>query len=247
MSESNHRHSQTSDAAPWAPARLRALLEQGLKPALLIAAALAILVLILRSSAPAVYSSTASLLVTSPQSGLQALGIIAPPPIDAGAYRTLIMHGPIVPRVLQQTGGPFTVAAQDALQDNLSVTVQGQQVSSLIQIEVKDADPARAARLANAIATAVVDWDRERARQSVTMGVTTQEETVWHLETQLQERLATGADTASIEQQLQVQRAALAASRDRLQTIAIVPAIEVLSEATPAAEPDSKLALPLAV
>src|SRR5690606_11374075 len=96
---------------PEPVARLVTLLRRGAKPALLLGLLAGLLVFAVRGLSPDVYSSTATLLLASPQQGLDNLGIVTPPPVDASAYRTLLLDGPLLGRVLEARGEPSDSAS----------------------------------------------------------------------------------------------------------------------------------------
>src|SRR5690606_7281041 len=87
-------------------ARLITLLRRGARPALLLRLLAGRLVFAYRGLSPDTYSSTVTLLLASPQQGLDNLRIVTPPPVDANAYRTLLIDGPLVEAVLDARGEP---------------------------------------------------------------------------------------------------------------------------------------------
>lgn len=184
--------------SPEPLARLITLLRRGAGPALLLGLLAAIIVFAARSFAPDTYSSTATLLLASPQQGLDNLGIVTPPAVDASAYRTLIRDGPLMERVLEQRGEATNTETTEVLRRNLRVTIDSQQISSVIRVTLTDRNALRAADIVNLLASATVDWDRERGRQGLTSGISSLERSVAQLQTQLAEQQAAGLDSSVI-------------------------------------------------
>lgn len=235
----------SASAEPWA--RALTLLRRGTRPALLLGILAAAVVFIMRLLSPAMYTATATLLLASPQQGLDSLGIVTPPAVDASAYRTLILDGPLLEQALLAQGEQVDSAAGAALRNQLRVNIQSQAISSVIRIEVADRNAVRAADMANFLASATVDWDRERGRQGLTSGISSLERSVARLSEQLQEQTALGQDTAVTSSLLIQQQNELAAARSRLEAIVVTPLIDVLRFAEPPAARDPSRAVPMAV
>lgn len=244
MTEDVHQTAEfTVPAAPEPTARLVTLLRRGARPALLLGLLAAVAVFLLRALAPATYTATATLLLASPQQGLDSLGIVTPPAVDASAYRTLIMDGPLLELALLERGEPADPTSTAQLRRQLAVQIQSQVISSVIRISVTDRDPGRAAALANYLAGATVDWDRERGRSGLSSGIASLERSVARLAQQLQEQTAAGQDTTVTSSLLNQQQAELAAARSRLEAIVVTPLIDVLRSAEAPAERDPSRAL----
>lgn len=221
-------------------ARFATLLRNGTGLALLLGLIAGIAVYMFRGDSPATYTATATLLLTSPQQGLDGLGIVTPAPVDASAYRTLILDGPLLERALVARGETATVANIDALRRNLRVSIDSQQVSSVIRIELTDLLPVRAADIANALASYTINWDRERGRQGLNSGITSLERSVQQLQNQLAAQQEAEADTTVTAALLAAQQTELEAARTRLDSIVVAPLIDVLSFAEPATEADDR-------
>lgn len=224
-------------------ARVAALIRRGATLALGLGLAAALLVFTVRSATPSTWTATATLLLASPQAGLESLGIVTPPPVDPNAYRTLILDGPVLGRVLEALGTPPTPQAERELREQVGVTVESQQISSIIRVDVRDRNNERAATIANLIAEDVLSWDRERGRQGLTAGIAALDLSVRQLEAQLAEQRAAGVSTELTQQLLTQQRAELAGARSLLETIVVAPLIDILRLAQPATEADARRAL----
>src|SRR5690625_3582161 len=85
-------------------ARALTLLLRGARPALLLGLLAATAVFLIRTLAPASFTATATLLLAAPQQRLDSLGIVTPSAVDASAYPTLLMDGPLLDRALIRPG-----------------------------------------------------------------------------------------------------------------------------------------------
>lgn len=230
-----------------AAARLFTLLRRGAWPALFAGLLIAAAVFATRAMAPAVYTATVALLLASPQQGLDSLGIVTPPPVDASAYRTLVLEGPVLEQVLISRGEAVDSAALTSQRDRVRVSIESQQISSVLRLQVTDADPVRAADVANLLASAVVDWDRERGRQGLASGIASLERSVLQLQSQADAQLAARQDATTTLALLTRQQDELAAARSRLAAIVVTPLIDVMRFAEAPGQPDDRRPLPFAV
>ena len=248
MNEPSRQYAEPETGqTPESLARLVTLLRRGARPALIFGLLAAAAVFAWRSLAGETYSATATLLLASPQQGLDSLGIVTPPAVDAGAYRTLILDGPLVEQTMQQRGEVVTIETARAVRDNLRVSIDSQQISSVLRITYSDPNALRAADTVNRLASATVDWDRERGRQGLTSGIGSLERSVQQLMAQLAEQEAAGADTSVTAALLAQQQNELAGARARLAVIVVTPLIDVLRFAEPATQPEPKRAVFFAV
>lgn len=138
-----------------------------------------------RQTAP-VYRGTVVLLASQSTSGYAGLGLVAPPPVDPSVYQTAVLEGPVAKEALTSLLGraPSPQRLAGFVQD-IHVAVQKQDVSSVLRIGVDSTDPAFAARAANAVANALVDWDIDRARQTVARTVDALRRSIADIDAQL--------------------------------------------------------------
>ena len=114
------------------------------------------------------YRATIVLIVSQPSSALATLGLVSPPPVDPGVFRTALLEGNIVrDALLRLTGQRPSDQDFEAFLRTLRVSIETRPVSSLIRLDVQHNDPSLAAELANTIAEELIIWDRERARRAV--------------------------------------------------------------------------------
>lgn len=182
------------------------------------------------------YSATVSLVSAQPRNAFGNLDLVTPPPVDPRAYQSALLEGAVVSNALTEVNG--REPSQQELVEfkrQLRVVIEDQQVSGLVRIEVRDEDPERAAEYANAIAFALVDWDRDRARQVVLGSIAALESSIADIDQQLAS--AAQSSDQSGAQLLQLQLATLreqrvrelTAARERGTTALPVSALQVLN------------------
>lgn len=209
----------------------------------LIAAALA--VVITRQMQP-VYRSTASLLASQPTSTFDAMDLIAPPTIDASVYQRALLDGPVIREaVLRVDGVELDERQLELFKEKVRVNVEEQRLSGVIKIDVGDHDPAAAATYANAIATSLIEWDRNRAKQLVDNGIIALENSIEALDDAIARTVADQDQAAAARQQaaiatLREQRVReLEAAQARSASALVVGVLQTLSTAQPATRPSS--------
>lgn len=213
---------------------------RGLVPALLVALVVAGAVYFLARNPAPVYQSVAILLATRPASGYGSTNVLAPPQVDPGIYRAAVLEGPLLGAALSQVlGGEVDARTLEAWHRDVKVRTEDSLVSSLVRIEVDDADPTLAARLANVLAEGLLAWDRNRVNENVAASVRALERAVVLLGVQLSAAEAAG-DDASV-QALRLAReqriADLNAARALSYSAAAIGLLEPFRTAMPASEP----------
>lgn len=160
---------------------------------------------------PPVYQASISLLAAQPPSSFGNLALVAPPQVNPAAFQSALLNGSVVRDALFKLEGVQpNEAALAAFKQKLRVSVQNQQVSSIVKIDVRDSNPQLAAGYANAIAGAIVAWDRDRARKLVESGISALEQSIADIDAQI-------ADSPTTGDQAEAQRrqALLATLRDQ--------------------------------
>jgi polysaccharide biosynthesis transport protein len=172
---------------------LRELLRFLLRGALLaavLAGVLGSVVYVSTASRPPVYRAEATLLVARTQSGVGQLGLstVTAPPIDLGAYRVALVSDTVLTAALVQMGVEEpTLGEVLALRGTAgSSTEAGVRDSSLLRVEARGPTPQVAAARANALASALVEWDRRRASDSINRVVATLEQQIAVLTEQIE-------------------------------------------------------------
>ncbi len=210
---------------------------RGLGLALAVAALAAVVAFAITREQRPVYRASAALLASQPGGSYGGTNVIAPPPVDASAYQAAILEGPVVADALAAVDGRVPgVRRLEAFKKSLRVTLDKQDLSSVIHISVDSTEPAYAARVANAIANGLIAWDRDRARATFARSVAALQQAVQQLDASL---AASGLDAAT-RRALQAQRAQraaeLEAAQSRSASSVFVGLLEPLAVAVPPTE-----------
>jgi len=161
-----------------------------------------------------VYEASSSLLASRAPSSFGNLALISPPPVDARVYQRAVLDGSVVPTALNTLNGSEPDAATlEAFMRNVSVTIENQDISSIIRIDVKNSDPIVAAAYANAISESLVTWDRGRAQAFVDSSIKALEDSIAEIDGQLLSATKSGDQASS--QSLQALAATMRAQRVR--------------------------------
>jgi capsular exopolysaccharide synthesis family protein len=176
----------SSHDMPISVAGIAEFIRRGLLLALLFAVVAAAAAFYLSSSVPPSYRARATLLVSQPSASYRDAGIITPPPIDPNIYRTAITAGPVLADVRSTLeSGDFSADVRSDLSQNIVVTTDSYEVSSLVHIDVVNASPEVAAEVANVVADALLRWDRNRISQNAEAVATALADEVTALDAQL--------------------------------------------------------------
>jgi len=198
---------------------------------------------LLTHNAPPVYQATVALLASSSSSGYSSLGLVTPPPVDPGVYQTAVLEGPVAREALAKVLGKAPSTAQlKSFDQSLHIDVQKQNISSIMRISVDSADPRFAADAANALSTSLINWDIDRARQTVARSIAALQQAISDIDAQLKSGTANGQPLSADRKQaltaLRQQRSQeLSAARARSEASVMVGLLEPLSTASVPTEP----------
>ena len=123
---------------------------------------------VLTSSIEPTYRAVATLVATHGAPATSAFGtvLVTAPSLDAGTYRTAILSRAVIePAIAVLAADGIDTGAR--LGGQLSVTTSGSGAATFIRLEVLATHPERAARIANAVSRAAVEWDVGRATRSL--------------------------------------------------------------------------------
>jgi Mrp family chromosome partitioning ATPase len=151
---------------------------RGLTYALPVAVLLAVLVYLFMSREEALYEATATLLATEPNRSLQNNALSAPA-IEASTYVTVVLSDPVLREALENQGlTNIDQATLSAFAKQVRTEILGSRndVSHLVQVSFSDSSPQGAADGANALAAALMNWDRRRASDALDLRVATLEQ-----------------------------------------------------------------------
>lgn len=189
-----------------------AFLRRGAAVVALVAVAAGAAAFLLSSRADPTYRATSALLAAQPTAGPGNVDLIQPAVVDPTVYRAALLEGSVVREVLERLEGRSRSDREmEAFLRRVRVTVEDHPfVSSIIRVQVDHTDPALAARLANGFADALIDWDRDRARQTVVRSVEAFQRAIADIDAEVARLAATGESTPE-------RQAALAALRSQRQ------------------------------
>lgn len=127
------------------------------------------------------YEARATVLAANSSPDVRSLGVITPtvPSLDVSAYRKAVSSGPVSLSAMQALGNnEQNTLAIEAFQKNVKIHTEAGNDSSLIDIIIRDASPQLAQNKANALANALVNWDRGRATLNLQRIISTLEQQV---------------------------------------------------------------------
>lgn len=180
---------------------LFALLRRGLGFAIAVAVVAGAATYLLSGRADPVYRARASLLVSQPNPELRSFGVslVTAPAVDVSAYRAAVSIAPVLDDAFTRLGTEGTPARREAFRARLRVRVEETRLSSLIHIELRGTDPARVTEETNAVATALIDWDRQRASENLRTIIATLESQIHAVDEQIRSLQTTGAAQTEID------------------------------------------------
>jgi len=210
-----------------------AFLRRGALLALFAAAVAGATAFLVTSNADPTYRASIALVASQPGSGFGTLDVVAPPPVDPAVYRSALMEGNIVGDALLRLNGQRPSERElELFLRTMRVSVENQQISSVIRIEIDHRDPVYAADAANAISDELIAWDRERARRTLTRGVEEIERAIRQIDAELTGELT--SDRRAALTSLRQQRAQeLSAAVSTASSAFVVGLLEPLRTASP--------------
>lgn len=143
---------------------------RGLILALLVGGAAAFVALQLSRREAPVYEAQATVLAaqTNPELRQFGLSLVTAPPLDVSAYRAAGMSDPVLAEALRRMGVESPTQSDiRSLRSRISVQAEETRSSSLIYVTGEGSTPGAAANRANAVANAMVNWDRSRASEDM--------------------------------------------------------------------------------
>lgn len=161
------------------PAVLRFLL-RGLRLALPLALLAGGLAFVLSRRASPVYEATATLLLTEPDRSLQSSSL-SPPALEPSNYLTVALSDEVLLDALAELQVPEPdEELLRAFRDGVLLSVPGSRndVSRLMRVSYRSSEPALAARGANALTAALMDWEAARGGESIDTRIQTLEQQV---------------------------------------------------------------------
>ena len=145
---------------------------RGLLPALLVAAAVGFAVYQLSQRQPQEFTATSVVLASQGQRTSDNT-LLYPPPLDASAYAAAVESDPVLEIALASLSDEeVRRATSTACAGDTRVQPEEDRNSSLLDIRVQSGTAEGAAARANALARAIVDWDKSRATSYIDQQIT---------------------------------------------------------------------------
>lgn len=220
---------------------LAALVKRGFLVAVLVALAAAAGTWFLSREQPSVYQASSTLILSQPNAELRSFGVslVTAPAIDANAYRAAALGTPVLREALGLLGNSDATAEQvAAFHKKITIRAQDNRISSLLYADVRDTNPVAASEAANAIATALLNWDAQRARRSLQTVIDTLEAQIVSLDSQVA-GLEDSADASSQRADLGVLRAQQLVQLNSARALlsSAVGSLEIMEPAWPPLKP----------
>ena len=158
------------------------IIRRGLALALVVAALMAVAAYFISERLEPTFETSATLLATQADSGLTSLNIpeTTAPPIDFDAYETIGESSSVRADAARLLGSETGL-------ENINVRVADLRISGFIYVDAEGSDPTAIASEANAVASALLTWDKSRARQGNNNYISTLEELIAGYNQQIEE------------------------------------------------------------
>ena len=146
------------------------ILQRGWWPALVAAAVLSVTTFFVSGARPNVYQAQATVVTTFQDPAQRAFGttLVTAPALSTSTYRAAVLSRPVIERAFVELNGRAPSADEVlALQRAVTVRLEEAQASALLRVSTRAGDPVEAQRRADAVTSAVVAWDVERATRSL--------------------------------------------------------------------------------
>ena len=185
------------------------IIRRGLVLALVVAALMAVAAYFISERLEPTYSTRAELIASqsNPDLGRFDISLTTAPPIDFDLYENIALSNSVLADAAQQLGGGSALEGVD-----FNVNVDDRRISSLVYVRAEGSDPTAIAGAANALAQALLSWDRRRSEQSNSQVVSIIEERIAGYDEQIEEL------EGSLGPATQEQYDALVARRDAQRT-----------------------------
>lgn len=219
----------------------RAILRGAPFAVLAVVAAAIAAVLLTRSMAPT-YEASVTLLAARPPASFSTFDIITPATVDPRVYQRVLQDGSIVRDALYRLDGVMRSESEIvAFRRGMGVGIENQEISSVIHVAIKNSDPQLAADQANAIATRLIEWDRDRARLMFDNSIAALEQAIAETDQEIARIVEEGGPASQSQQALAAalreQRVReLEAARARGASAVMVGLLEMLNRAEPPVE-----------
>lgn len=211
------------------------VLVRGARFALVVTGLAVVAAVALTRSQDPVYSASVAMVVTQTAPRYEDVDVLVPPVVDPSVYRTAIYDGGVLRNALERVEGRSLSARElEAASEAVRVTVESQDLSSVVRVFGRDTSPERAAQIVNAVADELVAWDRTRARQRLEQSILALERAIRTVDAELAGEPPPEAARRDTLTSLRAQRVdELQLARDAAASAVAVALIEPLAAAAP--------------
>jgi capsular exopolysaccharide synthesis family protein len=167
--------------------------KRGLLPALITALIVGALAYFVSRALPRQYDATTAVLAAQNNADLRSFGVLSAPvpTLDISAYRKAVLSSPVLAEALHIN--PQDTKAIDSFSRMINLHIEPAQDSSLMDIVVTDGSAEQAAIKANALAAALIDWEKRRAVEGLTNAMGSLEQQIGALDAQIRTLQVEGA------------------------------------------------------
>ncbi|MCA9837570.1 MAG: AAA family ATPase [Trueperaceae bacterium] len=148
------------------------------------------------------YEARATVLAANSSSDARSFGVVTPsvPALDVSAYRKAVLSSPVLVAAMNSLGiAEQNTASIDAFKTSITIHTEAANDSSLIDIITTETSAELAQAKANALAHALVNWDRARASENLQRIVQSLEQQVAVLDSQIANLQTQGASQDQID------------------------------------------------
>ena len=134
------------------------------------------------------YEARATVLAANSVTDARSFGVITPsvPALDVSAYRKAVLSSPVLINAMTKLGiSEQTTASINDFKQSITIHTEAANDSSLIDIITREASPELAQAKANALANALVNWDKSRAGDNLQRIVLSLEQQIAVLDSQI--------------------------------------------------------------
>ena len=218
------------------------VLRRGLLTALLLGALGGVVAYYSSTTSTPIFSARVGVVASQPDGDYDGLDVVTPAPVDAIVYQRAILSGGVAPAALNRLEGEQPSAGRlRGFLSAVQVNVENARLSSTVWIEVRNASPEFAAAAANAIASELIEWDRERGRRAVVRSIDALERSIAELRSEIEESRGAGdPERAEVASALLDQRVrALENARQTAVDAVFISLLEPLRTVQPPSSPIS--------
>lgn len=182
------------------------LIRKGLLLSLITAALAAVATYFLSQQIAPRYQATATVIAaqTAAEASRFGISLATATPLDVATYRAAAMSYPVISNAMRQLGQePITTELLSEFRRNVTVRAEDSRTSSLLYISAVADSPQESARKANAIANALVSWDKDRATENLQLIINTLRSQINALNEEIRiEQVANTSTTQDLEGKL---------------------------------------------